>query len=159
MRAGTLMLAATAMAFTGVAVSAKDAKPNPDAAGIVAGRQAAYLMSGATFGAMKGAIDKGVDVKTQAFAARGLARWAKAIPGMFPAGTNIAPTNALPNVWSDRAGFETKAADYAAAADKLAGFAKAGDAVGFATQWAETGKTCKACHDTYRKPDEPKKPS
>lgn len=122
------------------------------AADVIAGRQAAFLLSGALVGQIKAGIDRGDDPKTLGFAARSLAAWAKAIPGMFPAGSAAANSDALPAIWSDRAGFEAKAADYAAATAKLADLAKAGDKPGFAAQFAVVGGTCKACHDSYRKP-------
>ena len=100
---------------------------------------------------MKAVIDSGADVKTQAFAARSLAAWAKAVPGMFPAGSEGG--GALPTVWSDRAGFEARAAGYAAAAGKLADAAKAGDVAAFAAAFGEVRTACSACHDSYKKPD------
>jgi cytochrome c556 len=125
--------------------------------GAVIGRKAGFLLSAANFGAMKGAIDRGDDVKSQAFAARSLARWAKAIPVMFPPGSaGIAGTEALPTIWSDPAGFEKAAADYAAAADQLASLAAAGDKAGFAAQWATVRGACNSCHQAYRKPEEQK---
>ena len=153
-----IMLGATAIAATLSTVAAQPLPviPRDGPAAIVAGRQAGFLLSGATFASMKGAIDRGEDVKGQQFAARALARWARTVPSVFPKGTDVAPTAALPLVWSDRKGFEAKAADYAAAAIKLAQLANAGDKAGFAAQWAETRKTCSACHDTYRKPMEPR---
>lgn len=149
--AALLMAMAAGSANGSRAVRPQAADPTAD---VIAGRQAAFRMSGALVGAMKGAIDRSDDPKTQAFAARALAGWARAIPGMFPAGSSSAASGALPLVWSDRAGFEARAADYAAAAAKLADLAKAGDKPGFAAQFGEVGKACKACHDTYRKPEE-----
>lgn len=163
MRTASLILAGSAALFVAVtansvghAKGAPPPKPVGTAAEIVEGRQATFLLSGALFGTMKGAIDRGEDVKGQAFAARSIARWAKALPGMFPKGTGIAPSAALPNIWTDRAGFEAKAASYAAEADKLAAFATANDKAGFAAQWAVVRGTCGACHDVYRKPEEKK---
>ena len=155
MRLGTWALAGAALLLGSAVASASGNRPVAavDAAGTIAGRQAAFRLSGALFGGMKGAIERGDDVTSQAFAARALAGWAKAIPGMFPAGTGGAPSNALPTVWSDRAGFEAKAADYAAAAAKLADLAKAGDKAGFAAQWKTVGDTCGACHSNFRKED------
>lgn len=147
--AAVLLTTAAATAQGGHAVAAPAADP---AADVIAGRQAAFLLSGALVGQIKAGIDRGDDPKTLGFAARSLANWAKAIPGMFPAGSAASNSEALPTVWSDRAGFEAKAADYAAAAAKLADLAKAGDKPGFAAQFAVLGGTCKACHDTYRKP-------
>lgn len=156
MRLGYWGLAGAALLLGTAVASASGNRPvaAADASSAIAGRQAAFRMSGALVNGMKGTIERGDDVASQAFAARALAGWAKAIPGMFPAGSDGAPSNALPTVWSDRAGFEAKAADYAAAAAKLADLAKAGDKAGFAAQLGEVGKACGACHDGYRKPDE-----
>lgn len=154
MRTGTLALGGAALLLVAVAVAAPATQSRavaaPEAADVIAGRQAAYRLSAALFGSMKGAIDRGDDVKTQAFAARAITGWAKALPGMFPAGSDVAPSEALPAVWSDRPGFEAKAAAYAAAAEKLAVVAEAGDKPGFAAQWAEVRGTCGGCHDIYR---------
>ena len=128
-------------------------EPGLDAADVVRARQAAYRLSAGAFGAMKPVIDGGGDVKPLAFGAKALANWARIIPSMFPAGTGVeagAPTKARPEIWSDRAGFEQRAADYAAAADKLAQLAEANDKAGFAAQWTAVRQTCSNCHDRYR---------
>ncbi|MEI9926510.1 MAG: cytochrome c [Sphingomonas sp.] len=154
MRIATLALAASAMLLASAVASANGGPDSgADAAGVIAGRQAGMRMSGAIIGEMKAVIDSAGDVKTQGFAARSLAGWAKAIPGMFPLGSGGAPSGALAAVWTDRAGFEAKAAAYAAAAARLADLAKVGDAAGFAAQWGEVRAACGACHETYKKPD------
>lgn len=121
---------------------------------VVAGRQAAFNLSAVTLGAMKSSIDAGASPETQRFASRALVRWAQALPGQFPAGTGEADlpgqTRAKADIWSDRAGFEQKAADYATAAQALNDMARANDAPGFAAQWAVVRETCNACHATYR---------
>jgi cytochrome c556 len=153
MRIGSIALAASAILFVTAAASASGGKPAAgDPAGIVKGRQAAMRMSGAVMGGIKGAIDRGDDVKGQAFAAGSIANWAAAIPGMFPEGSNVAPTGALPAVWSDAPGFAAKAAAYQAAATKLADAAKAGDKAAFAAAFDEVRGSCKGCHDSYKKP-------
>ncbi|RYD57236.1 MAG: cytochrome c [Sphingomonadales bacterium] len=158
MRHMTWALAGAALLLGAAMASARDGNAVAPVAddGVIAGRQAAFLMSAAAFGGMKAAIDRGDDVKTQAFAARALARWAAAVPGMFPAGSMSDRSEALPIIWSDRAGFEARAAAYAEATAKLADFAKAGDKEGFAAQRELVGGTCKGCHDTYRKPQPPR---
>ena len=117
---------------------------------IVAARQSAYALSAANFVQMKAQAEAGVDVHTLAFPARSLARWARTLPTMFPAGTNLPSSKALPPVWSDRAGFESRAAAYAAAATALAEAAQSGDRAAFLTRWAAVRQTCSDCHDTYR---------
>ena len=151
MRVGWAALAIATLGF-GVAVAGQQATTVPqDARSIVEARRAAYMMSGANMAAMKRAIDAGEDVRPLTFAARSLAGWALALPGMFPKGSDVAPSVALPAVWSDRAGFEAKAADYAAAADRLAKLAAANDKQGFAEQWAVVRKSCADCHAGYKK--------
>ena len=115
---------------------------------IVAARQSAYILSGGNFAAMKAAADSGAEIRQLAFPARALARWARTLPSLFPAGTNLATSKALPAVWSDRAGFEARAAAYAEAAGALAQAAQAGDRALFLERWAAVRQTCAACHDT-----------
>lgn len=123
------------------------------AADIVEARQGAMMLSGVAMGAIKTAIDAGQPPASQRFPTRALSRWAHAVPGMFPAGSGAeagVPTNAKPEIWSDRAGFEAKAADYAAAADRLAELAAGDDPAAFAAQWAVVRSSCQACHDAYK---------
>jgi cytochrome c556 len=120
---------------------------------IVAARQAAYGLSAGDFAAMKMAADAGADVHSLVLPARALARWARTLPSLFPAGTDLPSSKALPNVWSDRPGFEARAAAYAGAARALAEAAQSGDRAVFLQRWGEVRAACSACHDTYRSPN------
>jgi len=147
-----------AAALAAIPVTALLAQPQAPAAGltpeqIVAARQASYVLSGGSFAAMKAAADSEADVRSLVFPARSIARWARTLPTMFPAGTNLPTSHALPAVWSDRAGFEARAAAYATAAQALAQAAQSGDRAAFLTQWAATRQTCSDCHDTYKSSD------
>jgi len=141
----TLALAAMAEAETASA---------PTPAQVVKARQASLDMSAVTFGAIKQALDGGVDVSKLGFQAHALSLWAAALPTMFPAGTGqgqtASETKAKPEVWSNRTGFEARAADYAAATAKLADLSKAGDTPGFTAQLALVKKTCDACHSDFK---------
>lgn len=117
---------------------------------IVAARHAAMMMSGANLAAMKGIIDRGEDVKTGSFAAAGLAAWARAIPGMFPAGSKTPGSKAKAEIWTDWSTFNAIATQFADDAEQLRVLAKAGDAAGFAAQWAKTRENCAACHDRFK---------
>ena len=119
---------------------------------IVAARQSAFHLSAAAFGGMKTAVDGGAEPGSQAFAARGLARWAQTLPTMFPEGTQLPTSRAKPEAWSARADFEAKAAAYQAAATRLAEVAEGGDKAAFTAQWTALRGTCSACHDVYRAP-------
>ena len=151
----TLLLGA---ALAAIPLTAALAQPPAPAAGltpeqVVAARQSAYALSGGTFASMKFAADAGADVKQLVFPARALARWARTLPSLFPAGTNLPNSKALPTVWSDRAGFEARAAAYADAARALAEAAQSGDRAAFLARWTEARAACSACHDTYRSSD------
>ena len=122
-------------------------------ADIIKGRQAGMMMSGATMGAIKVGIDGGAALQSQRFNTRALSRWAHALPGLFPQGSGAeagVPTEARAEIWSDRAGFEAKAAAFAAATDRLAELAEGEDAAAFSAQWTTVRASCQSCHDAYR---------
>ena len=144
-----------------VAVAAACAREQPAASSgavamsperVVAGRQAAFRLSQSNFMVMRLASEKGAETKALASPARSLAHWAKALPGMFPPGTGpgVANTRARAEIWSNRADFERKAADYAAAAARMADAAEAGNLAEGRVQWDATWRSCGACHDLYR---------
>jgi cytochrome c556 len=157
--AWTAPMAALALAACVADVDSRTTVVAPDAPTpqqIVSARQAAFHMSGAAMGQMKGAIDRGADPKTQAYAAAGVARWAKALPAMFPELTrDVGPHRVRPEVWGNKADFNAKAAAYAAAADSLVQAARSGDKEAFAAAHQATAATCKACHDPYQLPQQP----
>ncbi|MGV8928492.1 MAG: cytochrome c [Brevundimonas sp.] len=143
--------AVVGLACLGGAAGARDART--PAADIVEARQAAMMLSGVAMGSIKAAIDADQPLASQRFPTRALSRWAHAVPGMFPAGSGEEAgvrANARPEIWSDRAGFEAKAADYAAAADRLAELASGDDPAAFTAQWTAVRASCQACHDGYK---------
>ena len=159
MRVATLILAASTLSLTAAAIARPADTPMkaPDHAAtdhmaVVQARQAAFKLSLASFLAIKVGITRGDDVKTMILPASAIAGWGKAIPAMFPPGS--AGGDAMPNIWTDRAGFEAAAAKMSTAAAKLADLAKAGDAPGAAAQWDVLKGACGECHTKYRKPDE-----
>ena len=155
----TILTSFAALGIAGCAVNVHEQASTPpppaqpSAQEIVAARQAAFHLMGAAMGNMRGAIERGGDVSGQAYAARGVARWARAIPAMFPEGTAaVTPTRARPEIWGNKADFNAKALALAAAATRLAELAEAKDKAGFAAQHKATGATCGACHDAYQVP-------
>jgi cytochrome c556 len=156
MRIATLILAASTLSLTAAAVARPADTPMkaPDHAAVIQARQAGFKLSVASFLAIKIGIGRGDDAHLYALPANALAAWGKAIPTMFPPGSDGATSNALPTVWSDRAGFEAAAATMSAAAAKLAELSKAGDAPGVAAQWDVLKGSCSDCHTKYRKAEE-----
>jgi cytochrome c556 len=96
-----------------------------------------------------------LDGRPLAFGARLLARWAGVLPTLFPAGTNVPPSRARPEVWTDQVTFGSRARDYAEAAARLAEVARTGDRQAFAAQWNVVRDTCTACHDRFRSETQP----
>lgn len=79
--------------------------------------------------------------------------------GWFPAGTgqDILPkTRALPAIWQKPEDFAAKDRYFSQAARALATAADGGDMNAIKSRFAQLGKTCKACHDTYRAEKHPK---
>jgi len=120
----------------------------------IAARQATLDLSAITFHSMEDAMKAGSDAKSQGFAAGALAKWAKALARMFPAGTGKGETStdtqALPTIWKDHAGFDHAAAFYAETTARLAALAAANDTAGFTKQLDVVNQACTACHATYK---------
>jgi cytochrome c556 len=129
---------------------AANAQVSPEV--LVKARQAGMALSGSVVGGMKAAIDAGQTPSTQRNAARSLARWAHTLPQLFPEGTDPASTEtgAQAAVWTDRPGFDAKAAEFAAAADRLAELSEGQDAAAFSAQWAVVRGGCQSCHSVYK---------
>lgn len=114
-------------------------------------RQGGFDLMGAVAANMKRGVDSGAEVKPFADDAAALANWGTIIPTLFPPGSETGhDTKAKPDIWSDRAGFDKAAADFSAAAKKLADAAKSNDKAAFADAFKATGGACGACHKTFR---------
>jgi cytochrome c556 len=120
---------------------------------IIAARQAAMHMSATLMvRGIRAALKNGSDIREQEAAADGLAMWAEAIPGMFPAGSDAPISRALPAVWANKADFDQRAAEYRQAALLLRDLARAGDRTAFAAQVEVVQSKCTVCHERYRAP-------
>ena len=117
----------------------------------IAIRQAGMSLTGGDFAFIRSVVAAKGDVKPLEVPAKAIAKWAALIPAVFPAGSDKGgDTKALPEVWSDRAGFEKIAVALGAAADKLAVSAKAGDVDAVEADTKALGGQCGACHKGYR---------
>jgi len=67
----------------------------------------------------------------------------------FPEGSDK-DTKAKPEIWQNRADFDSKMDHMIAEAGKLPAVVRSGDMAAFKKQVGETGQACKACHDKYR---------
>ena len=90
--------------------------------------------------------------RSQAFAAGGLARWARAAPGLFPAGSGqgelgATATGAKAEIWSDAAGFTAAWKDLDTA---VAALSASTDEASFKAAFPALGAACKGCHEKFR---------
>ena len=78
-----------------------------DALDPIAIRQVGMDLTGGDFAYIKSVVTSKGEVKPLEVPAKAIARWAATIPLLFPAGSEKGEdTKALPEIWSDRAGFE-----------------------------------------------------
>ena len=151
MKAAAILALIGVAALAGAASAQQSASPAHD---VVATRKAGFAMSAVTVNAINAGIESKAPLASQGFTVGALRKWAHAIPGAFPAGTSATDlpgaTMAKPEIWTDRAGFEAKAADYAAAVDKLAELTQGTDTEAFEDQFAVVRASCGSCHTPYR---------
>jgi len=151
LRQPVLLMALLGMAAIAPAHAQSDSRPAATPEAIIAGRQAGMDLQSAIVGLMKQAVEAKAEVKPYKDGADAIVAWSKAIPGMFPSGTEQGnSTKALSAVWCDRSGFEKAAASLTDKATKLARSAEADDKAAFAAAYQATTQACGACHRTYR---------
>lgn len=150
---------AGALLASGYALYAKPpAAGAPSGTELILARQSGMDMSVSTLTLLKNASGNGVPLKNLVFPASGLAKWAVALPALFAENTKGLPSRAKPTVWTDRAGFNAKAAEFGAATKALAAAAAAEDKPAFDAALATIGASCKGCHDAYQAPPPAAKP-
>jgi cytochrome c556 len=72
------------------------------------------------------------------------------LPDLFPESSKAGDTRALPAIWEKPAEFKAAAAKFGA--DAKAAEANTKDLDSLKTAFAEVGKNCGSCHQTFRKP-------
>ncbi len=85
--------------------------------------------------------------------ARGLAAGAAELNRIFPAGSNVGESGALPAIWEDAEGFAEAVANMQAAAEAFVEAAESGDAEAIGAAFRNVGMGCRGCHDNYRQQD------
>ena len=148
--AASFVLAAAAVVLATPA-SAQFAKPE-DA---VKYRQSVMFVMSQHFGRI-GAMTTGkapYDAKAAVASAEIAAMMAKLPwPAFSPATEKVTvPTRAKPEVWSDAAKFKENGEHLVTEAGKLLAAAQTHNLDNLKTAFAATGKTCKSCHDDFRK--------
>ena len=69
----------------------------------------------------------------------------------FRPGTDKGETEAEPKIWSEQDKFKTTAQQMQDSMARLVAAARSGNLDSIKTAVGDTGKSCKSCHDSYRK--------
>ncbi len=143
-----LTLSATLL---GGSLAASAASP-PDA--VIAARVSGFKKMGGAMKALNDQLKSGAPVKaTMVGAAQTIAAAAREQPRLFPAGSGPSAgvkTDALPNIWTDRANFDAMMVKLGVESGKLVAAANGGDPATIAAQAKATGAVCAACHRQFR---------
>jgi cytochrome c556 len=71
----------------------------------------------------------------------------------FPPNSIVGDSKAKPEIWTNGDKFKTDADNMQAAVAKLSVAAKSGDLNAIKAAFGDTGKTCKTCHQDFKKKD------
>ncbi|MFM2058800.1 MAG: hypothetical protein RLY71_3185 [Pseudomonadota bacterium] len=116
-------------------------------------RKAVFTVMGNHMGRL-GAMASGkapYDAKAAAESAELLARLSNQPWAAFAEGTDKGDTRAQPNIWKEMDKFKAGTTTMQEEVTKLNAAAKSGDPAQLKAAFGPVGKSCKSCHDTYRK--------
>lgn len=82
--------------------------------------------------------------------AEGLATGAAELHRIFPEGSNVGESEALPAIWEDAEGFAAAIAKMEEATAAFVEAAKSGDQEAIGGAFRNVGMSCRGCHDNYR---------
>ncbi|MFQ6371305.1 c-type cytochrome [Shewanella sp. YIC-542] len=151
MRIKTLCLAI--LGSTALAATAAQANNFKDVDAAIDYRQAAFEVMAHNFADI-GAMVKGkkaFDNDLLLMRAKNVAALAMLPQEGFIAGEDNKDSDALPTIWKNQADFSAKFTAMQANTQTLLQAAQSGDESQIKQAFAATGKSCKACHDLYKK--------
>lgn len=103
-------------------------------------------------GAAAAVIKGQVDFKSQlAMHAHAIAAIGKIAKDLFPKGSNVADSRALPAIWEKPAEFTKAVAAFESASANFAAVAVGGNMQATATAFGELGRACSGCHQNFRR--------
>ncbi len=142
-------LAAAAAVCAAVAAPATAQFAKPEQA--IKYRQSSMALIGSHFGRMAPVAKKEAPFDAAAIAKNvEVLNVLAALPwGAFGPGTEGGESK--PDAWSDAKGFKQAEDDFLAAMGKLKTASDSGDFDAFRVAFGNVGKSCKSCHDAYRK--------
>jgi cytochrome c556 len=117
-------------------------------------RQAGFKKMGAALKAITEQLKgEAPNAATLAASTQAIIAGTEKLPQWFPAGSGAEAgidTDALPNIWTDRAKFDALANDLVAEVKNLSATVAANDGAALRAQVKRTGAVCSACHRSFR---------
>ena len=147
----SMLMAAAALAGFAIALPAAAQFAKPEDA--IKYRKAAFTVMARHFGVVAGMAGGRIpfDAKVAADNAEIATMVSKLPYAGFVDGTDKGDTKADPKIWAERDKFNAAATKMQEEMVKLNVAAKSGNLDAIKAAAGETGKSCKACHDAYRK--------
>lgn len=149
-----ISFATLAIAATAIAASLTAAPPPPSAQAFIAARQAGFKKMGAAMKALNDQLKGDAPPKAMMLTeAQTILAAAREQGKLFPAGSGISAgvkTDALPNIWSDRATFDGQMSKLVGETNKLVATTSGGDITAIRAQAKATGAVCGGCHRQFR---------
>jgi len=147
----SLWMAVAAIAGAAVAMPAAAQFAKPEDA--IKYRKAAFTLMGTHFGRVAAMANGRIPFDAKAAADNAeIATIASKLPyAGFVDGTDKGETRAEPKIWTEMDKFKAAASKMQDEMAKLNVAAKSGNLDAIKVAVGETGKSCKACHDVYRK--------
>ena len=90
------------------------------------------------------------EVENLAVHSKGMADLAKIVPNVFPEGSGVAKSEALPEIWENPGDFKAAIDKFVEAANNISAAANDGDAAAIGPAMNALGQSCKGCHDNFR---------
>ena len=86
--------------------------------------------------------------------AQGLSNGAAELKNLFPEGSDVNESEALPAIWSEPEKFSAAIDAMVAATAAFESAAASGDSAAIGAAFREVGMSCRGCHDNFRRSDD-----
>jgi cytochrome c556 len=115
-------------------------------------RQGVMRTVGGQMSSMAAVLRGQVHFDNLAFHARGMAELAEIVPHVFPEGSGVSKSEALPAIWEKPDEFKEAITKFVDAANGMAKAAESGsgDMGSIGPAMKALGQSCKGCHDNFR---------
>jgi cytochrome c556 len=151
-RRTTMLAALGLLALAGAALAQGVAQGGAaGTAEVIAQRRAGLKRMGQHMEAMKPVVEAGGEVKSLEPRIDDMITWFRGLPALFPPGSDVGDTKALPAIWQDFGKFEATDQALLGELAKLKQAAAADDKAGFAAMYKTLGpQYCGTCHRPFR---------